>query len=87
MERRRKVNLNGQDYQAVEIPFQTGAEHWNEYLLNDGTVIKLRTVTSQVLRVEGEYDNDGNPRYVVKSTNVMAVSAPDKLRKPDGEES
>lgn len=81
-ERRRKIRLpGGETVDAAEVPFQTGAEHWNEYVLQDGTVLKLRTVTTEILRVEGQFDNDGNPVYILKSTNVLAVSAPDSLRR------
>lgn len=81
-ERKKKIQLpNGQSVEASEVPFQTGAEHWNEYVLQDGSVLKLRTVTTEILRVDGQYDNDGNPVYILKSTNVLAVSAPDSLRR------
>ena len=82
MERRKKVTIGGEEVDAVEIPFQAGAEHWNEYLLNDGSVLKMKTITTEVLRLEDRYDNDGNPTYLLKSTNVLAVSAPDELRRP-----
>lgn len=64
----------------TEVGFQTGAEHWNEYLTDDGTVIRVKLVATEVLRVDGRYDAEGNPAYFVKSTNVTTVSAPDELR-------
>lgn len=65
----------------MEMSFQPSGEHWNEYLCDDGSVVKLKTVVTEVLRLEGEYDSEGNPVYVVKSANVVTVSAPDNLRK------
>lgn len=79
--RKRKINIGGQEIEAVEVPFQTGAEHWNEYVLQDGSVLKLRTVTTEILRLVDRFDAEGNPQYVMKSTNVLAVSAPDDLRR------
>lgn len=67
------------------IPYRTNVEHWNEYLLDDGTVLRLKPVVTEVLRVEGEYDAHGNPGYIVQSTNVTAVDAPDELRRQGGE--
>lgn len=71
------------------MTFRAGGEHWNEYLVDDGSVIKLKLVATEVLRVEGEYDPMGNPIYLVQSTNVMAVDAAESVRRPQegGEES
>ena len=34
VERRRKERLpDGREVDTIEMPFQTGAEHWNEYVL------------------------------------------------------
>lgn len=60
--------------------FQTGAEHWNEYLLTDGSVVRLKAVVTEILKVDGKFDNEGNPVYVVKSANVVTVSASDRAR-------
>ena len=62
------------------MPFQTGGENFNEYLVEDGTVIKLKNVVTEILRLDGEYDPEGNPIYLVASANVPYVSAPDELR-------
>jgi hypothetical protein len=81
MERRRKIKLpDGRTVDAIEMPFQTGAEHWNEYLLHDGSVLKLKTVVTEVLKIEGEYDADGNPQYALKSTQIVSVSPSDRAR-------
>jgi len=85
MERRKKIEYPpGRIVEAAEVTFQAGGEHWNEYLLDDGSVIRLKTVTTEILRVDGEYDKDGNPMYVVKSANIVVVSSPDKLRRQGG---
>ncbi len=86
MERKRKIKWQDRMVDVTELSFQTGGEHWNEYLVDDGSVIKLKTITSQILRVDGEYDNEGNPIYIIRSTNIVSISAPDKLRRPGTEE-
>lgn len=63
------------------MTFQTHGEHWNEYLIDDGSLLKLKPVVTEVLRVEGQYDAAGNPAYLVQSTNVVAVDAPEELRR------
>lgn len=79
---KRKIQTaDGQELDALVMPFQTGGEHFNEYLLDDGSVIRLKSVATEILRVEGQFDQVGNPVYIVSSTNVMAVDAPENLRK------
>jgi hypothetical protein len=52
-------------------------------MLDDGSVVKIKLVVTNVVRLEGEYDPNGLPVYLAQSTNVMAVSAPDNLRKKE----
>ena len=82
MERRKKVPFQNQMVEGVEVSFQTGGEHWNEYLLEDGLVIRIKIVITEIVRLENQYDPVGDPIYSVRSTNVMAVSANEKLRRP-----
>ena len=79
---RRKINHKGQLKDAELIDVQQAREEWNQYLLADGSVVKLKIVVTEVWRIEGEYDADGNPIYQVRSGHVMVVNAPDTLRKP-----
>lgn len=83
VERRRKERLpDGREVDTIEMPFQTGAEHWNEYVVNDGSVIRLKTVVTDILKVDGQFDANGNPAYFVKSSQVISVSPSDRARKP-----
>ncbi len=75
------INFQGRETDAVDVDFQIRKEDWNEYLLMDGSIVKMKLVVSGILRVQGEYDNEGNPVYIVRSQNVMAVKAPDSLRR------
>jgi len=78
-----KINFQGREVDATEVEFQTRKEDWNEYQLMDGSSVKMKLVVSAVFRVEGLYDNEGNPVYQIKSTNVAAITSPDTLkRKP-----
>jgi hypothetical protein len=82
VERKRRIDIPGQgEMDVTEVGFQSGGEHWNEYLADDGTVIRVKLVATEVLRVDGVYDPEGNPAYFVRSTNVTSVSAPEELRR------
>jgi hypothetical protein len=83
---RKKVSLpNGQEVEGTVMPFQVGGENFNEYVVEDGTILKVKLVVTEVLRIDGAYDAEGNPVYLVASTNVMSVSSPDSLRQKSGE--
>jgi hypothetical protein len=74
---------DGSSREVEVIGFRANAEHWNEYLLDDHSVLKLKPVVTDIVRVPNEYDGAGNPVYVIQSTNVVAVDAPEDLRKAD----
>ena len=83
----KKIKLpDGREIVGEILHFQSGGEHWNEYLVEDGTMIKIKLVASEVVRLQGEYDAGGNPVYLVQSTNVMSVSAPEDLMQGGGAE-
>ncbi len=82
MGRKKKIPLpDGTFIDATVVPFRGDVEHWNEYLLDDGTVIRLKPVVTEIARIDGQYDAEGNPAYVINSTNVTYVSAPEDLKK------
>ena len=82
---KRKLTLpDGREVEATVIGFRAGGEHWNEYLIDDASVVKIKLVATEVLRLDGEWDPAGNPIYLVASTNVMSVDAPDNLRRDGG---
>lgn len=76
-----KLKLGNKDVLGEVIRVNHANEAWNEYLLEDGSVLKLKTVITDVFRVENEYDPEGNPIYYVKSSNVMSVNAQDDIKK------
>lgn len=80
--KKRKIKLpDGREAEVTVVGFQEGGEHWNEYLLQDGSVIRVKLVLGEVMRVEDAYDGEGNPLYLTKFQNVMMVSSPDEIRK------
>ncbi len=80
---RRKIQLGpgGPEKDAQLVDIQQSNEHWNQYLLGDGTVLRIKLVATEVWRIEGEWDQEGNPFYVVKSSNVLSVNPPEELRR------
>ena len=84
-ERRRKVRFGNEEVDGLEMSFQNVAEHWNEYLLTDGSVLRLKSVVTEVMRIADRFDAEGNPVYVVKSAQIVAVSPSERAKKrPEG---
>ncbi|MHC1635754.1 MAG: hypothetical protein ACXQTS_03905 [Candidatus Methanospirareceae archaeon] len=89
-----KIRLpNGREVEAVEVDFETIKEDWNEYKLEDGTILKFKTIVTSVIRTNDYDPMTGDPIYHVRSTNIVrATKVPEKLkrlpslRKPSGEE-
>ena len=76
--RKIKVNFGGQEKEASEVHINTMNENVNTYVLDDGTVLSMRTVVISVARIDDVLDPDGNPVYVVKSQNIVSPSIPQK---------
>ena len=84
MARKKKVPLpDGRVVEGTVMSFQTGGEHWNEYLVDDGTIVRVKLVVTDIIRLDGEYNAKGDPIYTVESTNVSAISAPEELRQSE----
>lgn len=68
-----KMEFQGRQVEAQEVEFLTRKEDWSEYQLTTGPVIRVKTVVTDVAELVGEKDSEGNPVYVVRSTNVIRV--------------
>lgn len=66
---------------ATPVQINQSNEQWNTYLLEDGSVLKVKLVVTKVLRLDDSYDVEGNPVYRFQSTNIPSVLAPEELRK------
>jgi hypothetical protein len=81
MERNVKIPYQGLTVDGEELDFKTVSEEWNEYQTSDGSTIRLKLVLTNIVKLLDKTDQDGNPIYVAKSSNVMAVSVPGKMKK------
>ena len=80
-DRKIKVNLPGVGLvEGVQIQVLESVERWSEIKLEDGTVLRIKPVVMSVTRIDGRYDNEGNPMYAVQAGQAMVANAPDHLR-------
>lgn len=80
---RKKITVKPGEPQkeAESVDVTSSSEPWANYLLSDGTTIRMKAVLTEVWRVIDEYDNEGNPMYVLQSTGIINVQAPDELKR------
>jgi hypothetical protein len=78
---KKRINFQNREVEVTPLTYRAAGEHWNEYLVDDGTVVRVKLVVTEILRIDGQYDNDRNPLYVVRSGNVIVVSSPESIRK------
>jgi len=72
----------GASKEGIDVPIKESNERWSEMTLEDGAIIRIKFSVMQIIKINNEYDRDGNPLYVVKgSPNVLIVSVPDELLK------
>jgi hypothetical protein len=76
---------DGEEHEAEPIGFRTSGEHFNEYLLDDGSVPRIKLILTDAWKVKETYDSLRNPVYLVEHQEVMAVDAPDELREGSDE--
>lgn len=71
------IQLFGLDVPVTDVPIVDGNEPFVEYKLEDGSILRVKSVATSVLRVDGQYLPDGNPVYLVMTNPVVnVVSSP-----------
>jgi len=86
-ETKKKLTLLGAHVDVSDVPIVKAQEHFNHYVLEDGTVLKVKSVATSMMRVEGQYLPDGNPIYIVLTSPAVNVeSSPLKKESEQGEE-
>lgn len=86
MAQQKKVKIQDPQGNLVEgtwVAITESTERFSDVKLEDGTVLRVRTVIQEVIRFDNLWDSSGNPMYSVKSATMPAVQdAPEVLRKP-----
>jgi hypothetical protein len=71
--------------EGSEVGVAESTERWTEVTLEDGTVLRIKPNVMSAIRMDGQYDPEGNPVYAVKSAQTVTVaSAPASLRRGAG---
>ncbi len=75
-----KIIWQGREVPAEELDFEPLRESWNEYRLEDGTLLKIKTVVGKITRLD-VYTAEGDPVYNVASSNVVTVQVKPDMKK------
>lgn len=62
-----------------DMRYNTLSEEWNEYLLDDGTRIRLKTTVTGVVRTN-KFDKIGDRVYLVDTNAIMNIKQPKPLK-------
>ena len=76
-----KINFGAEVVEATPVEINQANEYFNQYILEDGTVLRMKLVATKAFRIADRYDQEGNPAYFVQSTNVLSVDCPSSLKK------
>jgi len=62
-----KIPYKGEVIEVEDVSFFTRKEDWNEYQLQDGTIIKVKYVVAEICKLPN------SDEYVVQSQTVVSV--------------
>ena len=71
-----KILVDGKPVEGERVAFEPVEEPWTKCKLPDGTIIRLKLVVADVVRLR-ESEPSGEPQYIVKSSNILAVDEPE----------
>ena len=83
-EKRKKVQIPGRQglTDVVDVGVDESTERWTDVKLDDGSTVRIKSVVIGAIRLENEWDNEGNPVYSLKVNQVLVVAdSPEHLRK------
>jgi hypothetical protein len=72
---------DGRKVQGTEVGINRSTEHWNEYVLEDGNIIRLKLVLVRVLKTIEKDMVTGEPVYITNTQNLMTVSSVREAKK------
>ena len=65
---------DGQEVEGLDIPILESTERFCEFTLADGTVLRVKPVIINAVRMENQWDQDDNPVYICKNQVMIAVN-------------
>ncbi len=85
-ETKKKLTVFGFQIDVSDVPIVKAEERFNLYVLEDGTVLRVKSVATSMMRVDGQYLPDGNPIYIVQTSPAVSVESSPMKKEPEEKE-
>jgi len=74
-------NGNPVKKKGVKVSVLDSHETWSTANLEDGSIVRYKSTIIDAIRVTGEFDQDGNPIYLINQTGIINVESPNQLKR------
>lgn len=74
-ETKKKITVFGFEVDVSDVPIVKADERFNLYVLEDGSVLRVKSVATSMLRVDGQFLPDGSPIYIVVTSPAVSVES------------
>jgi hypothetical protein len=81
MAARKKAAKGAPVERSEPVAVKSVEEFWSSYTLADGSVLKMKPVVVEVIRLVDQFTAEGDPLYGMKVTMVTTTKSPPRLRK------
>jgi hypothetical protein len=71
--RRVTLDFQGERVEGEQVEFSVASEPWSEYVCEDGTKLKYKSVVHRIVRL-AKRNPDGEPIYVVQAAPPHVVA-------------
>ena len=62
---------DGKEIRGYPVKVTSPIPDWVSFTLEDGTVLQFKTMPLAIYRIDGEWDDDGSPKYVSQMANFV----------------
>jgi len=77
-----KIKHGQQELEVDPVAVTKAEEPWCEYVLADGTKIRIKHVLGAIFRAKDAFTDSGEPLYITRSQNVVIASeVPENLKR------
>jgi len=73
-----EIPYEGATVRALELEFTPEADCWGEYVTEEGTRIKMRSIVSRIYRVIDKVRDDGSPIHLLHGSVVIDTAVVSK---------
>ena len=82
-ERKKKVKTNdGKLVDGTVVDIVESTERFSMVRLEDGTTLRTKLSVLEAIRIDGQWDKEDNPLYVIKQQNIVViVESPENLKR------